>query len=92
MFSFALVRVGFDFDDFTDTALEAGLRGRVASVLDAKVRTGQRVDYVEVNEEGGAVVRVVNGGVHNLDWRGRHVVEVYRFNKSLTRKSAHRAS
>ena len=56
MFGFALVRVGFDFDGLADTALKAGLRGRVASFLDAKVRRSQRVDDVEVDEEGGAVV------------------------------------
>ena len=61
MFGFALVRVGFNFDGLADTALKAGLRGRVASFLDAKMRRGQRVNDVEVDEEGGAVVRVVIG-------------------------------
>ena len=42
------------------------------------MRRGQRVDDVEVDEEGGAIVRVVDGGIHDLDWRGQHVVEVDR--------------
>jgi len=33
---------------------------------------------VEVNEEGGAVVRVVNSSIHDLEWRVQHVIEVDR--------------
>ena len=71
MFSFSLIRVGLDFDGVTDAALEAGLRSRISRLLDVrsyvKMRRGQRVDYVEVNEEGGAVVGIVDGGIHYLD-------------------------